>query len=64
MESAPTRDTIIEVVVDDDWRSTVTRIPIHRAATGFVSSPNKLPAVHPPMTFAAAPNKSRPSKKK
>jgi len=33
---APTKLTIIDVEVDDDWTTTVTSIPITRPATGFL----------------------------
>jgi hypothetical protein len=55
---------MIEVVVEEDWRSTVARIPIMRAAIGLVSSPSKAPAVHPPITLAALPMSSSEKRKK
>ena len=60
----PTRDTIMEVAVEEDWRRTVARMPIMIPATGLVSSPNKSPAVQPPMTLADEPSSSNPTKKK
>ena len=40
----PVKETMMEVVVDDDCNKTVDRIPTIKPATGFMSSPNKAPA--------------------
>ena len=61
---APTWETMIEVVEEEDWTRTVHRIPIMTPATGLASSSNKAPAVHPPITFAAEPRRLRPRRKK
>jgi hypothetical protein len=47
IEPAPIYDTIINVVVLDDCRSTVTNIQTMRDATGFVFPPKRPPAAQP-----------------
>ena len=42
-----TSPTTIEVVVEEDWRRTVARMPMHSPATGFSMSPMSAPAVQP-----------------
>jgi hypothetical protein len=63
-DPAPTRDTMIEVVEEEDWIRTVQIIPTITPATGFVSSPKSDPAVHPPRTLAALPRRLSPRRKK
>ena len=36
----PTRPTIVEVVTDEDWATTVARMPTHSAAIGFLTLVN------------------------
>jgi hypothetical protein len=58
-EPAPTNATIIDVVVLDDWSSTVTIIPTMREATGLVFPPKSPAAAHPVNTLAPVLSSSR-----
>ena len=59
IEPAPTNDTIIDVVVLDDCRRTVTSIPVMSDATGFVLSPKRPPAAQPVNALAPVLSSSR-----
>jgi len=58
-EPAPTNDTIIDVVVLDDCRRTVTSIPTMSDATGFVLPPKRPPAAQPVNALAPVLSSSR-----
>ena len=60
---APTRDTMIEIVEEEDCSRTVYRIPIMTPATGLVSLSNMAPSAHPPITFTAEFRRLRPRRK-
>lgn len=59
MDPAPTRLTMMLVVVDELWRRTVTSIPTMREATGLVLPPKRPAAAHPVRTLAPVPRSSR-----
>merc|ERR1712096_547967 len=64
MPPAPTMDTTMEVVVEEDCTRTVARTPIIMPAIGLVTSSNIPPAEQPPSTLKEPPIKSRENKKK
>ena len=59
MAPAPTKLTIIDVVVLELCRRTVTNIPTIKLATGFVFPPKSPPAAHPVSTLAPVPRSSK-----
>jgi len=62
--AVPVRDTMMDVVVEEDCNKTVARMPTIRPAMGLVSSPNNSPALQPVMTLAPVPRSSKANRKK
>lgn len=60
---AATRPTITEVLADEDWTSTVPRIPTHRPAIGFVTAENSCSWVSAPMISMPASSEETPTRK-
>ena len=58
-EPAPTSDTIIDVVVLEDCKRTVTSIPTISDATGLVLLPKRPPAAQPVNALAPVDRSSR-----
>ena len=57
--SAPTMETMIEVVVEEDWTSTVASTPIRRAEIGLSATSNILAESLPPRSLKPVPMMER-----
>ena len=61
--SAPTREMMMEVVVEEDWTSTVARIPIMSAEIGLSATSNILADDLPPRSLKPVPMMPRVRRK-
>jgi hypothetical protein len=59
MVPAPTRETTIEVEVEDDWTKTVASTPTMSPAIGFSRSEKRSPPAQLPRTLNEVPIRSR-----
>ena len=57
--SAPTMETMMEVVVEEDWTSTVASTPIRRAEIGLSATSNILAESLPPRSLKPVPMMER-----
>ena len=64
--SAPdaTSPTITDVLADDDWTSTVPKIPTQRPAIGLLTAENKRSWVSAPMILMPASSEETPTRKR
>ena len=63
IDPAPTRETTIEVEVEDDWTKTVANTPTMRPAIGLDRAEKSSPPAQLPRTLNEVPMRSRKNRK-